>query len=88
MEITRRYSMANKLKKKARGVKKCVFEVNQHSVKVRFEMKFEILTRSPFIENFFNFLSKSSNRKYAKKSWKSQIESPDQTQLTYMNWFN
>jgi len=33
MEITRRYSMANKLKKKARGVKKCVFEVNQHSVK-------------------------------------------------------
>ena len=54
MEITRRYSMANKLKKKARGVKKCVFEVNQHSVKVGFEMKFEILTESQSIENIEN----------------------------------
>ena len=53
MEITRRYSMANKLKKKARGVKKCVFEVNQHSVKVGFEMKFESLRKSLSIENFF-----------------------------------
>ena len=48
LDISRRYSIAHKLKKEARKVQKCVFEVGRHSVKEVIEKIIEEIERSDF----------------------------------------